>query len=248
VYKTAEKIFNPKRIGSVKMGIKHNVIASGTVVAWAAVALVGSLTGILTAHAEDDSRDSDEARIRRGFEIAPVPLNLQHKNRDLVGLGSYIVNAIGDCNGCHTADNATQYAPGGNPYFKGNQPNIINQDTYLAGGNRFVLIPGVTPDIFTRNLTPDKTGRPAGGRTFEEFRQILRTGVDLDHVHPNCSATVTTNCFPPNQPFNGDLLQVMPWPTFQKMTNHELRAIYEYLSTIPCIAGPPSGILHNDCH
>jgi hypothetical protein len=225
----------------------RNFTLSGRVAACVAVVLVGSLAGISRARADDDHRHADEARIRQGFEIAPVPLNLKHKNRDLVGLGSYLVNAVADCNGCHTMSNATQYAPGGNPYFKGNQPTIVNQGTYLAGGNHFVLIPGVTPDVISRNLTPDKTGRPVGGQTFEEFRNVMRTGVDLDHVHPNCSATVTTNCFPPMLPFNGDLLQVMPWPTFQNMTDHELRAIYEYLGTIPCIAGPPGGVLHNDC-
>jgi hypothetical protein len=229
------------------MNSKRFVNASGTVAICAAIALTCSSSGILRAHADGDDRDSDEAKIRIGFEIAPVPLNLRHKNRELVGLGSYIVNAAGDCNGCHTRDNATQYAPGGNPYFKGNQPKVINQDTYLAGGNHFVLIPGVTPDIVSRNLTPDRTGRAEGGRTFEEFRLIMRTGVDLDHVHPNCSASVTINCFPPMQPFDGNLLQVMPWPTFQNMTDHDLRAIYEYLSSIPCITGPPSGVLHNDC-
>jgi hypothetical protein len=27
----------------------------------------------------------------------------------------------------------------------------------------------------------------------------------------------------------------MPWPTFRKMNDHDLRAIYEYLSAIPSI-------------
>jgi hypothetical protein len=229
------------------MNIRHFIGMSGTIATCAAIVLAGSLAGILRAHADDDDRNAEESKIRRGFEIAPVPLNLKNKNRELVGLGSYIVNAVGDCNGCHTTSNATQYAPGGNPYFKGNQPKVVNQNTYLAGGNLFVLIPGITPDIFSRNLTPDRTGRAAGGRTFEEFRLILRTGVDMDHVHPNCSASVTTNCFPAMQPFDGNLLQVMPWPTFQNMTDHDLRAIYEYLSSIPCITGPSSGVLHNDC-
>ena len=31
------------------------------------------------------------------------------------------------------------------------------------------------------------------------------------------------------------------------MQEHELRAIYEYLSAVPCISGPPTGVLHNDC-
>jgi len=77
---------------------------------------------------------------------------------------------------------------------------------------------------------------------------ILRTGVDMDHLHPTCTGgVINAGCVPP--PFDGDLLQVMPWPNFGNMTDHDLRAIYEYLSAIPCIAGPPApSPLHNDCH
>jgi hypothetical protein len=216
-----------------------------------ALLLLGTLGIFSRTYADDHEHDgdggSDEARIRRGFEIAPVPLNLANKDRGLVGLGSYLVNAMGGCDDCHTASPALQYAPGGNPYFKGNPPTVLNQATYLGGGRKFgPLVPG-TPIIVSRNLTPDRTGRPVGGRSFAEFLQIMRTGEDLDHLHPNCSATVTTNCFPAHQPFNGDLLQVMPWPVYQSLKEHDLRAIYEYLSAIPCIAGPATGVLHNDC-
>lgn len=55
--------------------------------------------------------------MRRGFEIAPVELNLKGKNRALVGLGSYIVNAQGECDGCHSAGPQTQFLPGHNPYL-----------------------------------------------------------------------------------------------------------------------------------
>lgn len=209
--------------------------------------LCGMLGFSATVAAEDDDRDAEAPLIKRGFEIAPVPLDIDHKDRRLVGLGSYLVNAVADCNGCHSAGPATQYTNAGNPYFKGSPPTVVNQATYLGGGTSFgSLIPG-TPEIVSRNLTPDRTGKPAGGRSFEEFLHILRTGADLDHLHPNCSPTVTTNCFPAMQPFNGDVLQVMPWPAFRHMTRHQIRAIYEYLSTIPCIEGPESGVLHNDC-
>ena len=223
------------------------VVASRILVGCATVLLVGAL-GASRAHAEGDEGDHDrDPRVERGFQIAPVPLNLEGKNRRLVGLGSYIVNAMIECNGCHSAGPPTQFEMGGNPYFKGNPPVDINQATYLGGGRSFgSLIPG-TPEIVSRNLTPDRTGRPEGGRTFAEFLYIFRTGTDLDHLHPNCSTTVKTNCFPNAQPFNGDLLQIMPWPSYRDMTNHDIRAIYEYLSAIPCISGPPSGILHNDC-
>jgi hypothetical protein len=58
---------------------------------------------------------------------------------------------------------------------------------------------------------------------------------------------VTTGCYPASVPFDGDLLQIMPWPSLRHMTQHELRAIYEYLGAIPCITGPTMGVLHNDC-
>ena len=59
----------------------------------------------------------------------------------------------------------------------------------------------------------------------------------LDKLHLNCSSTVTDNCY--NFPVNGALLQVMPWPNFQHMTDRQLTAIWTYLSTVPCNA-------HND--
>jgi hypothetical protein len=67
----------------------------------------------------------------------------------------------------------------------------------------------------------------------------MRNGTDFDHIHPSCSGSSTpanSNCLP--FPFNGNLLQVMPWPTFANMTDHDLLAIYTYLSAIPCNPGP----------
>jgi hypothetical protein len=211
------------------------------------VLLYGMLAHPLPVLADDD-RGSEDAMIRRGFAIAPVTLDIRGRDWALVGLGSYLVNAVAGCNGCHSAGPATEYAPGGNPYFKANPPTVVNPATYLGGGRNFgALIPG-TPEIVSRNLTPDRTGRPVGGRTFEDFLHIMLTGVDLDHLHPNCSASITVNCFPAQQPFNGDLLQIMPWPDFQHLTHHDIRAIYEYLGAIPCIEGPPApNVLHNEC-
>ncbi len=217
----------------------------------AALVVVAGLIGVSRAQSADDDMAVEQARIRRGLEIAPVPLNLRGRNRQLVGLGSYMVNAVGSCNMCHSGGTATEYAKGGNPYFKGGPATVVNQATYLGGGRVFASqVAGVTPPIVSRNLTPDKTGLPVGGRTFAEFRFIMQTGADLDHVHPNCSdptIVASTSCFPVNQSFDGDLLQIMPWPLLRNMTEHELLAIYEYLRAIPCIAGPSTGVLHNDC-
>jgi hypothetical protein len=127
---------------------------------------------------------------------------------------------------------AFEYARGGNPYFKGSPPTVVNRPHISAGRNFGALVPG-TPEIISRNLTPDRTGRPAGGLRFDDFLLILRTGADLDHAHPNSTSATDTHCFPATQPFNGDLLQVMPWPVYQNMSYRDARAIYEYLSAIP---------------
>ncbi len=164
---------------------------------------------------------AEVARIFRGFQIAPVPLNLEGKNRQLVGLGSYIVNAQGGCNDCHTAP---PYVGGGDP-FSG-EDKRVNTARYLAGGTPF----GDPTDPNTpisRNLTPDaSTGLPAG-LTWEQFRQVMRTGIDLKHRPP----------FVPSG--DKDLLQVMPWPVYQDMIDRDLRAIYQYLRAIPSLPSEP---------
>jgi hypothetical protein len=232
------------------MKVKRWLIRIAVRVAFATAVGLGSLGSVSPAQADDDDGNRDEWRARIGLEIAPVPLNLADKNRRLVGLGSYLVNVVSNCNDCHSAGPATQFAKGGNPY-KG-QPTVINPATYLGGGRVFPQqVLGATPIIVSRNLTPDRSGRPEGGRTFEEFRFIIRTGADLDHLHPNCSdptITASTTCYPRSLGFNGDLLQIMPWPGLRHLAEHDLRAIYEYLSAIPCIEGPPApDPLHNDC-
>jgi len=219
------------------------------VAAFAAIILAGMWSSSPRVKAtDDDDEGRNESKIRRGFEIAPVPLNLEGKNRALVGLGSYIVNGQGDCNGCHSAGPQTEFVPGSNPYFLG-QTEKINPATYLGGGRDFGGFPAPTSPlhIISRNLTPDKTGLPEGGHTFGEFVEIIRTGKDFDHLHPACSGTPNSGCMP--APFNGDVLQIMPWPIYKNMTDHDLRAIYEYLSAIPCIdtivQGQPQ--LRNNC-
>ena len=253
-------------------GQRLKVLGVGVTFAGIALAVMLVRSPRVQAHSEGDN--DEDSLIRRGFEIAPVPLNLEGKNRALVGLGSFIVNAQSDCNGCHTsgAPPNFNFAAGGNPYFLNQGPTKTDPTTYLSGGTDFgpALPPGfydpgyggyLGPDMISRNLTPDKTGRPEGGNTLEQFREILRKGTDFDHLHPNCTAVSATpspaNCIP--APVDGSRLQVMPWPVFGQMTDHQIDAIYEYLSAIPCIEGPatPSDLppplqyafpaLHNDC-
>jgi hypothetical protein len=151
--------------------------------------------------------DDDAARIRIGFEVTPVPVTLRGTDPNLVGLGSYIVNTRTTCNHCHTQP---QWETGHNP-FMGQFPAMMNAPVYLAGGRVF-------GPFVSRNLTPDAHHLP-GGLTFTQFVKLIRTGVDPDNVHPTISP----------------LLQVMPWPYFRNMTDHDLAAIYVYLRAIPAL-------------
>jgi hypothetical protein len=147
---------------------------------------------------------SDVTRVLIGLRIAPVPLDFAHKSRIQVGLGSYLVNAAGGCNDCHTHPS---FAPGGDPYQ--GQPTMVNADQYLTGGRQF-------GPITSPNLTPDADGKPAG-LTFQEFKNLLRTGRD-----------------------DGRILQVMPWPVYANLGDGDLRAIYEYLRAIPSKPNNPN--------
>jgi len=129
---------------------------------------------------------------------------------------------------CEAAALAANAAP---PYAEGRDPftgesKRVNTARYLAGGTPFG--DPTNPDTpISRNLTPDaSTGLPAG-LTWEQFRQVLRTGADLKHLPP----------FAPSQ--EHDLLQVMPWPIYQDMIDRDLRAIYEYLRAIPSLPSSP---------
>jgi hypothetical protein len=192
------------------------------------VAAIVSLAGVLRVTASerndrDHDHDHDDSIVRIGLAISPVHLNLRHKNRELVGKGSYLVNAVAGCNDCHTwrptsipPNFGTNYEDGGDP-FSG-QPEMIYTEGFLGGGRPF-------GPFSSRNITPDASGQVADG--YASFRNIIRHGVDPDGLTP--------------------LLQVMPWPVYRNMSDDDLRAIYEYLTSIPCVEGTP-GEPVNDTH
>lgn len=171
------------------------------------LAAVAALT-LLFAQSVRADDDESESQVRRGFQIVPpgVHLNLAGKNRNLVGLGSYIVNSSG-CNDCHTHP---EFLPNSNPFL--GQPEMINFPQYLSGGRQF-------GPFTSANLTPDAFGKPAG-LTLRDFITTLRTGHN------------------PNDP-PGQILQVMPWPVYGKKTDHDLRAVYEYLRALPPLPDNP---------
>jgi len=165
------------------------------------------MTGTVTV------RTVEQTKIKIGKDIItanpkrlPITLNLAGKDPNQVYLGSYIVNAQGGCNDCHSCPN---YAAGHDPYQ--GQPKQFNSTTYLAGGKAF-------GPFISANITPDSTGKPAGV-TLDEFKNLLRTGQDPD--------------------VPGNTLQVMPWPIYGMMSDHDLEAVYAYLSSIPKVTTQP---------
>jgi len=168
----------------------------------------GLLAATMAFAFQTHAADSNDARIAQGLKIAPVPLNLKGLNKNQVGLGSYLVTAIGGCSGCHSNP---AFAPGSNP-FNGDPTTKVVQSAYFAGGVFF----GGT--LCSANITPDKNGLP-DGLTFTHFVAAMRTGHDF-REKPK------------------DLLEEMPWPYFRNMTNADLAAIYAYLRAIPSNATP----------
>ena len=144
---------------------------------------------------------------QQGEKISPVPLNLNgNKPARLAYLGSYIVNAQGSCNSCHTCPSYR----GVDPYKTGllpNDPTPVNTANFLGGGTPFL-----NGSIVSPNLTPDSSGKP-GGMTYQQFKAAMQGGASAHNP--------------------GHILQIMPWPMFRNMYENDLRAVYSYLSALP---------------
>jgi hypothetical protein len=85
-----------------------------------------------TIYGQGNGQGNGQSEVQRGFDIAPVQLDLTGKNRSLVGQGSYYANGISACAGCH-----------------------IGPAGHMGGGRNF-------GGVLSRNLTPDASGLPAG--------------------------------------------------------------------------------------
>ncbi len=96
-------------------------------------------------------------RAAKGLDVSPVSANIQGKSSEEVeqiGIGSYLVNTVADCGGCH------------------NSPD----QKFLAGGAPFPL-DASGHVVYTRNLTPDAT---TGMKlTEDQFITAFRTGQDF---------------------------------------------------------------------
>ena len=155
-----------------------------------------------TASAADSAANIDDR-----LKLAPVSLKYAAKDREAVGCGSYIANALGGCVSCHTMPT---FEAGGDP-FKGEAAQL-NTKNYLAGGKCF-------GPIKSPNITPDGNGRPAG-LSLADFIDSIRTG----KVHMMEDG---------KKPDPNDIQKVMPWPEFRHMSDDDLKAVYAFLAAVP---------------
>lgn len=148
------------------------------------------------------------ARAQRGFDISPVKLStdgLSHDQMEMVGYGSYLVNAVANCNFCHV-----KYRP----KVKWDPAYYADPSNYMAGGVPFFFPPAQQAVfgayVVATNLTPDpKTGMML---TESAFIDSMRTGKDYT---------------------NGGSLGFMPWRSYRWMTVKDLKAMYAFFKALP---------------
>jgi mono/diheme cytochrome c family protein len=146
----------------------------------------------------------------RGLAIQPLAdppalATLSASDKALYARGSYLVNAIGECTGCHT-----------NPLRLDN--NKLPTDRWLTGGQIFPVPPGLdqmfkTKRTLTGNLLGANNGAFKRYTTYEDFRKVI---VDGKVTHGSVTRDLA---FPMNSVA----------ATLKNATDDDLKAIYTYL-------------------
>jgi hypothetical protein len=159
----------------------------------------------------------DPGFVLRGLALSPLKEVQTHSldttTLSLFGRGSYLVNAIGDCSGCHT--NVDSAATG-----------AIDTAAYLTGGQVFDLnIDGVPPFVqkqfgYVRSASANLTGPTHGFFNFSSvdfgtFETLITEG-----IHAEDPAPQRTVAFP------------MPWTFLRNMTIGDMQAVYTYMNQV----------------
>ena len=132
-------------------------------------------TGTGGAASAENPKDKISPSVeQQGFAISPIPperLKLAGKDRYMVALGSYLVNGVGDCSGCHTFPRFLR--PGGTAPTPANATaNLTSQGSNPQYGNPFLDPPdqSLTGQLQANiNADPKHNHFLAGGRCFGFF-------------------------------------------------------------------------------
>ncbi|MDX1828119.1 MAG: diheme cytochrome c-553 [Lutibacter sp.] len=142
--------------------------------------------------------------------------------QEMITRGAYLVNTIG-CDDCHSPKKMTPKGPvpdlerrfsgysGDEPLPKINKNDIEPGKWMLMNGDLTAFV-GPWGVSFASNLTPDPTG--LGNWTFKNFKTALSEGKFKGIENQRM------------------LLPPMPWQNFRKLTDSDLRAMFEYFKTV----------------
>nr|CAL58680.1 cytochrome P450 dependent monooxygenase [Sorangium cellulosum] len=178
----------------------------------ALVGVLGTMGGCGSEDAvepADPGAESRAAKAEHGFRVSPVTVStegLTPAQREQVGYGSYLVNAVADCNSCHV-----KFTPTG-----AYDVAYYSSPRYFLGGGLPLPFPPAEQElygtvVFATNLTPDPTN--GMDYTEDEFVEAMRTGKEKS---------------------TGETMYFMPWRTaYRWMTTEDLKAMYAYLTRIP---------------
>jgi hypothetical protein len=159
----------------------------------------------------------DPDNILRGLAIVPldIPFPADPATLAQFGRGSYIVNAGGACNECHT-----------NPDRDHLSANLaVNTKMYLGGGAVFPFPPALAAQAgVTRVMTANLLGQTRGffnrpNISFQMFLTAITEGVHAEELQAD-GGGARPLAFP------------MPWLDFRNLTRSDLEAIYTYMSYI----------------
>ena len=144
----------------------------------------------------------------------------------MVEWGNYLVT-MGGCNDCHSPKKLTPQGPmidsskmlSGHPASLALLPfdkNALTPNHWIQMSPDLTAYVGPWGISYAANLTPDST-TGIGAWTEDVFIKTLRTGKHL------------------GQEKGREILPPMPWPEIAQMTDDDLRAIYQYLHSLPPI-------------
>lgn len=158
--------------------------------------------------------------VSRPAETIATPVSAS--TSDLVARGEYLV-MVGGCNDCHTPWILTENgpAPDMTRMLSGHPADLPMPPPPETGGSPWMWGGAASNTAFygpwgvsyARNLTPHPISGMGAVWTEEMFVKALRTGKHYGESRP--------------------ILPPMPWENYGKMTDHDLKAVWTYLQSIP---------------